>query len=296
MNIIRGTNFNFLRRRRLAYLLSGIVILLGLTVFGMRGQGNFGADFTGGDILKVKFESPTSVSDLRAGIGGLDIGHYTVQALGAEGLDYMIRSNTDTSDDIVSFFREKHGREGVTVLSQSVVSPAMSATLRRRAVTAFIIGLAGILVYLTVRFEFRFAVGATAAIFHDILFVVSIIALAGKQIDAIVIAALLTVAGYSVNDTVVVFDRIRENMRKTRSGDYLDIFNSSINQILSRTILTSLTTLFVVFCLFILGGEALSLFSLALLIGIGIGTYSSIYIASALIIDWDKISPHKFKI
>lgn len=296
MNIIRDTNFDFLSKRKVAYVISSVILIWGLIVFGIRGQGNFGVDFTGGDMLHVEFSEPTSVAGIRETLRAIDIGHYTVQALGTAGVEYMVRSNPDMSDEVIRAFADEHGREHFLIKGQSVVSPSMSATLRQRAIIAFFAGLIGILIYLTVRFEFRFAVAATVAIFHDMLFVLAILALAGKQIDAIVVAALLTVAGYSVNDTVVVFDRIRENVRKTRSEDYLKVFNRSINEILSRTILTSLTTLFVVACLFVLGGEALHSFSFALLIGFSIGTYSSIFIASAVIIEWHRLSPHKFRI
>jgi preprotein translocase SecF subunit len=154
----------------------------------------------------------------------------------------------------------------------------------------------GILFYITVRFEFRFAVAATLAIFHDMFFVVAVLAITNQQIDATVIAALLTIAGYSVNNTVIIFDRVRENLRKTRSDDYFTLFNKSINETLTRTILTTLTTLFVVFLLYLVGGETLRIFSFSLLVGLIIGTISSLFIASAIIFDWHKWKPHRFKV
>ncbi|MCS7181268.1 MAG: protein translocase subunit SecF, partial [bacterium] len=184
----------------------------------------------------------------------------------------------------------------ILIKGVSVVSPSMSITLRKRAIKAFLIGLIGILIYLTIRFEFRFAVAATIAIFHDILVVLSFLAFTGKQIDGFVLAALLTIAGYSVNDTVVIFDRIRENLRKTRSTDYLTIFNKSINETLSRTILTVLTTLFVVLTIFFFGGETLHTFAFCLIVGFIFGTYSSIFIASAIVIDWLKKSSARLKL
>ncbi len=299
MELIKNANFNYIGKRKIAYIFSCTVIIWGMVVFGMRGKENFGVDFVGGDMLNLEFDQKVSAADMRKTIKKLDIGYYSVQALGEEGKEFIIKSAPGTSEKILNALRGgKTVREEniFTVKGKSSVAPSMSVTLRKKALYAFIVGIIGMLLYLTVRFEFRFAVGATLAIFHDILFVVAMLAITKQQIDASVIAALLTVAGYSVNDTVVIFDRVRENIRKTRSTDYFSIFNSSINETLSRTILTSLTTLFVVFLLFFMGGEALHTFSFSLLVGFLIGTYSTIYIATSILIDWHRFSPHKFKV
>lgn len=296
MELIKNPNINFLGRRKIAYVFSIIVIIWGMTTFFMRGKKNFGVDFIGGDLIQIGFKTQASVSEIRQIIKNLKIGYFTVQAVGTAGNEVIIKSNPKTSDKIIEALKKKYGKENIEIKSKSIVSPSMSVSLRKKALYAFLLGILGILFYLSVRFEFRFAVGATIAIFHDLLFVLSALALAGKQIDATVIAALLTIAGYSVNDTVVVFDRIRENIRKTRSDDYINIFNKSINETLSRTLLTSLTTLLVVLSLFFFGGESLHTFSFALLVGFIIGTYSSIFIASSLIIDWHRIRPYKFKL
>lgn len=206
-----------------------------------------------------------------------------------------MRLPANTSEIVIEKLKEKFG-DNFEIKGKSVVSPSMSVSLRKKAVKAFLIGLIGILIYLTIRFEFKLAAAATIAIFHDILFVISIVVLSGKQIDSLVLAALLTIAGYSVNDTVVIFDRIRENLRKTRSDDYFTIFNKSINETLSRTILTVLTTLFVVLTIFLFGGETLHTFSFCLLVGFIIGTYSSIFIASAIVIDWVRKTSSRIRI
>jgi len=299
MELIKNAHFNFIGKRKIAYIFSCAVIIWGMVVFGMRGKENFGVDFIGGDMLNIEFGETVSAADIRVDLKNLNIGYYSAQALGTEGKEFIIKSAPGTSGKITEFFENKSaGGAGKSfiVKGESSVAASMSVSLRKRALYAFLAGLIGILLYLTVRFEFRFAVGATLAIFHDMLFVVAVFALAKKQIDASVIAALLTVAGYSVNDTVVIFDRIRENIRKTRGTDYAAIFNEGINETLSRTILPALTTMFVVFLLFFIGGETLHVFSLALLVGIGIGTYSSIFVASSILIDWHKFSPHKFKV
>ena len=296
MEFIKNPNFDFIGKRKFMYIFSLIVIVIGMTVFGVRGEKNFGVDFTGGDKLKIQVKSRTDVAQIREKIKGIDVGEVSVQSLGKEGTQFVIKSAPDMSGRILEALYSSFGKENIVVEGLSAVAPSMSVTLRKRALIAFLWGIIGILAYLTFRFEFRFAVGATVAVFHDLLFVLSILALTGRQIDNSTIAALLTIAGYSVNDTVVIFDRIRENLRKTRSMDYPVIFNNSINETLSRTLLTVLTTLFIVLCLFFFGGESLHNFSFTLLIGFVIGTYSSIFIASSVIIDWDKVQPHRFKL
>jgi preprotein translocase SecF subunit len=261
----------------------------------IRGEKNFGVDFVGGDLINIEFSQKVDVVNLRNVIEEAKIGSFTVQELGTEGKNFIIRLPQKTGDIVIEKLKEKFG-DSFTIKGKSIISPSMSISLRKKAIKAFLIGLIGILIYLTFRFEFKFAVGATIAVFHDILIVLSILALTGKQIDGMVIAALLTIAGYSVNDTVIIFDRIRENIRKTRSTDYTGIFNKSINETLSRTILTVLTTLVVVITIFLFGGETLHTFSFCLLIGFIFGTYSSVYIASAIVIDWVKKSSSRLKL
>ena len=295
MEIIKNPNFDFMGKRRIFYVFSSLIIIVGLIMLFVRGEKNFGVDFVGGDLLNIEFSQKTDVVNLRSIIQETNIGSFTVQELGTEGKNFVIRLPQKTSDIVLEKLKEKFG-DTFSIKGKSIISPSMSVSLRKKAIKAFLIGLIGILIYLTFRFEFKFAVGATVAIFHDILAVLSILALTGKQIDGMVIAALLTIAGYSVNDTVVIFDRIRENLRKTRSTDYIGIFNKSINETLSRTILTILTTLFVVLSIFFFGGETLHTFSFCLLVGFVFGTYSSIFIASAIVIDWVKKSSSRLKL
>jgi len=294
MELIKSTNFDFLGKRKFAYIFSSIIIILGIVNFILRGKENFGVDFKGGDLLHIEFNTSINLTEIRGILKS--IGDVTVQSLGKEGKEFIIKSNSGTADEIISVLKSKFGEESIGVKAKSVIAPSMSKSLREKALISFFWGMIGILIYLTFRFEFRFAVSAVVAIIHDLLFVISILALTKQQISGTVIAALLTIAGYSVNDTVVIFDRIRENLRKTRSTDYLSLFNKSINETLSRTVLTVLTTVFVVFCLFLFGGEPLHVFSFSLLIGFIIGTYSSVFIASAILIDWDKIKPYRFKL
>ncbi|MCM8806806.1 MAG: protein translocase subunit SecF [Candidatus Omnitrophica bacterium] len=295
MELIKNTNFDFLSKRKIFYVFSTSLIIIGLIFLIIKGEKNFGVDFVGGDLINIEFKEKIDIVTLRKLISEIKIGSFTVQELGTTKKNYLMRLPSKTSDIVIQKLKEKFG-DTFTVKGKSVISPSMSITLRKKALKAFLIGLIGILIYLTIRFEFKFAVGATIAVFHDILIVLSVLILTGKQIDGMIIAGLLTIVGYSVNDTVVIFDRIRENIRKTRSTDYLSVFNKSINETLSRTLLTVLTTLFVAFTIFLFGGETLHNFAFCLMIGFIFGTYSSIFIASAIVIDWIEKSSSRLKI
>ncbi|MGC8805655.1 MAG: protein translocase subunit SecF [Candidatus Ratteibacteria bacterium] len=296
MELIKNTRIDFIGRRKWAYLFSLVIIVIGMTMFGLKGKANFGIDFIGGDIVQIRLSQPGSVAVVRKEIENLNIPEITVQEVGTEHNEFIIKSPPATSDRILATLETKFGKENIQTLAKSVISPSMSVTLRKRALTAFFAGLVGILLYLTIRFEFHFAVCATIAIFHDLLIVIAILALSNKIIDGTIIAALLTIAGYSVNDTIVIFDRVRENLRKTRSKNYVEIFNLSINETLSRTVLTVLTVIFVDIMLFIFGGEPLKNFAYTLLFGFFFGAYSSIFIASAILIDWQRKSAFRFKL
>ncbi|HPP13455.1 MAG TPA: protein translocase subunit SecF [bacterium] len=294
MKLLKETRFDFIGRRGWAYLFSCLIIAAGLTVFGIRGQKNFGPDFVGGDLLQIEISRTITAPEVSRSLQ--EFSGVTVQQLGTSGQEFLIRSAAETSAQLLRKLQDVYGSDAVKVKANTSIEPSMSASLRKKALHGLLWGILGILLYLTIRFEFRLATAATIAIFHDICFCVAVMALARQQIDATVVAAFLTVAGYSVNDTVIIFDRIRENLRKTRSGDYAEVFNRSINETLSRTIITVLSVLFVVVCLFFFGGRSLHSFSLVLLIGFIIGTYSSIFIASSLVIDWNRISPHRFRL
>lgn len=296
MELIKNPKFDFLGKRKWLYLFSLFLIILGSVVFGIRGRGNFGIDFVGGDLLHIKLTSSGSVASVRDQLRNLGIPEITVQEIGEMRNEFIIKSPPNTADNILTAIKTGYGQENVEILSKSIISASMSVTLRKRALMAFFAGLAGILLYLTIRFEFHFAVCATIAIFHDLLIVIGILALSGRTIDGTIIAALLTIAGYSVNDTIVIFDRIRENLRKTRTRNYAELFNQSINETLSRTILTVLTVVFVDVLLLIFGGEPLKNFAFVLLFGFTFGAYSSIFIASAILIDWQKKFGFRFNL
>ncbi|MFA5645111.1 MAG: protein translocase subunit SecF [Candidatus Ratteibacteria bacterium] len=296
MELIKKTNFDFLGKRKWAYLFSLTVILAGIITFAIRGKSNFGVDFVGGDMLRIGTKAPSSVVHVRQAVSRLNLSEIVVQEVGSTHDQFIIKSPPNTAMKIAALLTEEFGPDFVEVKGRSEVSPSMSVSLRNRALMAFFIGLFGMLIYITIRFEFHFATCATLAIFHDLLFVVGVMVMLGYVIDTQIIAALLTIAGVSINDTIVIFDRIRESMRKTRSSNYIELFNQAINETLSRTILTGITTIIMVLLLFFLGGESLRGFSLALCIGFVVGTYSSIFVATSLLVDWQRKGSYKLRL
>ncbi|AFM21095.1 protein-export membrane protein, SecD/SecF family [Acetomicrobium mobile DSM 13181] len=286
------TNINFMKYRRLALLGSALLVLLSLVLLITRGL-NFGIDFTGGMLLQLEFDSPVSVAEVRGSLDKIGFGGSVIQAYSEKGV--LIRLKTDQESDqkkIVNSLRESLGKN-VKVLRTEVVGPVAGSQLRRSAILATSLALLAMLAYITFRFQFRFAVGGVVALVHDVIITLGIFSITYHEVSMPFIAGMLTLVGYSINDTIVVFDRVRENFKNLKQWGMVDLFNNSINQVLSRTINTSLTTLFPVITLFLWGGEVISDFSMALLIGIIVGTYSSIYIAGAMVVEWYLRSPHE---
>lgn len=286
------TYINFMKYRRLALLGSALLVLLSLVLLITRGL-NFGIDFTGGMLLQLEFDSPVSVAEVRGSLDKIGFGGSVIQAYSEKGV--LIRLKTDQESDqkkIVTSLRESLGKN-VKVLRTEVVGPVAGSQLRRSAILATSLALLAMLAYITFRFQFRFAVGGVVALVHDVIITLGIFSITYHEVSMPFIAGMLTLVGYSINDTIVVFDRVRENFKNLKQWGVVDLFNNSINQVLSRTINTSLTTLFPVITLFLWGGEVISDFSMALLIGIIVGTYSSIYIAGAIVVEWYLRSPHE---
>ncbi len=278
-------NIPFTKVRKFAYLASVIVIVVGMFFFLSRGSKNFGIDFTGGTLHQFSFTEVVPVEDVRGVLSDMGLGDSSIQSSG-EGKDVIVRSYGGGTDDIVEGLEGKFGKGTFEVMRVETVGPAIGEDLRKAAVKALIFALVGICIYISFRFEFRFAITAIIALTHDVLIALGMLALTGREISLPVIAALLTIVGYSINDTIVLFDRIREDRKLMRKSSQEEIINTSINQTLSRTVLTSTTTLLVVLALFLFGGEVINDFSFVLLIGVLVGTYSSIFIASPLLIDW----------
>ncbi len=275
----------FVKIRKVMYAASLILIIIGMALFVQRGSRNYGIDFTGGTLQQFQFTEVVPVEEVRGILSEIGMGESSIQQFG-EGKEIIVRSYSGRTEDIVTGFNQKFGVGSFEVMRVEAVGPAVGADLRRAAIKALIFAMVGICLYISFRFEFRFAITAIIALAHDVLISLGLIALTGREISLPVIAALLTIVGYSINDTIVLFDRIREDRKFMRKASPEEIINTSINQTLSRTVLTSLTTLLVVFALFIFGGKVINDFSFVLMVGVLVGTYSSIFIASPLLIDW----------
>ena len=275
--------------RKKALLLSLVCILASVGLILTRGL-NLGIDFTGGNVVQVEFEQSPSIEDVRSALAAVGQGNSIIQSYSDRGIIIRISANEESArKEAVDALRAKY--PGMQVVRLEKVGPVVGAELRQEAMVALFLALAGILAYITVRFQFRFAVVSVAALVHDAAITLGIFSLTGMEISSPFIAAILTIVGYSLNDTIVVLDRIRENWKNLRTQGIAGLLNSSINQTLSRTINTSLTTLLPVIALFIWGGEVLRSFSFALLVGVLVGTYSSIFVASALLAEWWEKAP-----
>ena len=253
--------------------------------FVQRGAKNYGVDFTGGTLQQFRFTEVIPVREVRVVLENIGLGEASLQQFG-EGKEIIVRSFTESTEEIVSGLEDRFGKNSFEVMRVETVGPAVGEDLRKAAVKALIFAMLGICLYISLRFEFRFAITAIVALAHDVLVSIGMLAITGREVSLPVIAALLTIVGYSINDTIVLFDRIREDRKIMRKASQEEIINTSINQTLSRTVLTSLTTLIVVVALFVFGGKVINDFSFVLLIGVIVGTYSSIFIASPLLIDW----------
>lgn len=276
---------DFMARRKLAMTFSAIALTLAVVAIGVRGL-NLGIDFTGGTLIEVGYQNPVELDNVRGALSDGGFKDATVQRFGTPK-DVLIRlAPQDTADSNQlgnKVFAALNARDKGQVELRRVefVGPQVGDELTEDGALAVLVSLLAILVYVAMRFEWRFAVGSVIALAHDVLFTIGLFAALQVEFDLPVLAAVLAVIGYSLNDTIVVYDRIRENFRKQRKGEPVDIVNTALNQTLSRTLMTSGTTILVLLALFFLGGEIIHGFALALLVGIFIGTYSSIYIASA---------------
>ncbi len=301
MELIKpGTNINFFKFKQIPIIISSVLILVSFLSLIVRGGPNYGIDFAGGILIQFKFDKEIKTSDLRSALKDLELGQIVVQEFGhLEDNEYLVRVEKSEIDlqllqkKIDEALKEQFGAEGMELRRAELVGPNVGAELRKKGLLAVLYAIFFILLYITWRFEFRFAVGAIMALVHDTVVTIGIFSLLNKEIDLPIVAAILTIIGYSINDTIVVFDRIRENMRKIRRQPINKVIISSINETLSRTLLTSLTTLLVVGALFLLGGPVIHNFAFALIIGVLVGTYSSIYIASPVVILWENVKARK---
>ena len=280
-------NYNFEQKFKLANITSMILVLLSIFMILFKGL-NFGIDFKGGTLMELRCDSSNiQISDVRSSFNQLDLGDINVKEFGKKG-DFLIKFERKSFDDKISIktIKEKVSNElqgNVDFRRVENVGPKVSKELLESGLLAISLALAAMLFYIWVRFEWQFSIGSIIAIFHDVLITIGLFSLLSLEINLSIVAAVLTIVGYSMNDTVVIYDRIRENLIKYSSLKIGEISNKSINETLSRTIITSSTTLLALISIFILGGEILKGFSLAMIIGVIIGTYSSIFVASPIL-------------
>lgn len=297
MRLFQHAHFDFLNARRRAYVISGLVLLAGLGSIALHGGLRFGVDFTGGTLVQLEFDQPTTVADVRAALNGSGFGESQIQQFGSPS-EFLVRIaefeegggdaiETRVDDAITASYGD-----GWRIARKEALSPRVGSELQRGALIAIMISFGLTLVYLAFRFEWRFGVAAVIATIHDILITFGFISLMNIEITLTTVAAILTIVGYSLNDTIVIFDRIRENIRKFRKDAYIDLLNRSINETLPRTVLTSGTTVATLFALFMLGGEVIRPFALVLILGVMIGTYSSIFVASPALLEIENRSGH----
>lgn len=297
MRIFDNPNFDFIRWRWHAIGLSVLIVLAGAVTIVARGGLPLGVDFTGGTVVVLQFNQPVDEDAVRSALGSRSA-EAVVQRFGAPGQNQMmirLPGTGDASLDAASTAVEESLRAGgvgdFTVLNRELVSATIGSDLRGKAIWATITAIGGILAYIAFRFRFSFAVGAVVATFHDILVTLVFLTWFGYDLSLNVVAAILTIAGYSVNDTVVVFDRVRETQRLARKDGLEVVVNRAVNQTLSRTVITAGTTLLAVSALFLFGGEVLSGFAFTMIVGVIAGTYSTVFIASSVAIILSRPSP-----
>lgn len=289
LHLISSQHINFLGKGFLACMCSLALLIAGATAFTIRGERNFGVDFLGGDLLALSAAPTVQVAQVRQALKPLHLDDEPIQQSAQGNRSYItMRLPLNTSEKVQSEVRKEIPNGQFKVEREERVGALVGGELARNSLWALGIGIFGILIYVTFRFELSFAIGAIVALLHDVLITVGVFSLLGRELTLPLVGAILTIAGYSINDTIVVYDRIREGLASGRRGTIEQIMNESINQTLSRTILTSSVTLIPILCLFFLGGAVLRDFSLAIIIGVAVGTYSSIFIASPIVLWWTR--------
>ncbi len=297
MRVFKNLTIDFMGKRNIWYLVSAAIMVVGLASILFKGI-EFGLDFKGGTEVVVRFPRSVEIGELRGIMRNADLGSMEIKSFGAD-TDYIIRTEKkgkgSTISDGIKATLDNAFSNQIEILQENRVEAKIGAEIRRDAVIAIFISLIGILVYIGFRFKFIFAVGAVAALFHDVLLTLGLVSIftgmfpgLNLEVDQAMVAAFLTLVGYSINDTVIVFDRVRENLKITKSAPLEPTMNRSINMTMSRTILTGGTTMITMLALLLLGGEPTRGFAFVMAIGIITGTYSSIFVASALTLDWVK--------
>jgi len=298
LELIKKPNIDFIGKKYITLIVTGTLSIIGIIAIIQiaTGKANMGIDFAGGTEVQLKFEKPIDLQVVRSALDAGGIKGFELQDVPAENR-VMIKTKqsegdlSKIADSITSVLNQNMSAHKYVIDATTAIGPKVGTKLRNDAVKAIIMATIGILLYVAVRFKFQFGVGATIATIHDVLAILGIFYLMGKEINLIVVSGLLTIAGYSLTDTVVVYDRIRENLKIQLKEPLPNVINNSINEVLSRTIITSLTVFLAAAALFFLGGEVIHDFALIILLGIIIGTYSSIFVASPILLLWKKNRP-----
>ena len=292
MRFLKETNIDFLSMRRFGFVISGSFILAGLLSLLLQGGPLLSIDFTGGTLVQIQFEEAPNIAKVRSALETLDVGIGEVQTFGTPNeilIRLQLSQNAENlTTELRAALEAQFPGQSLDFRRVETVGPKIGSELKGKAFFAVFTAIIGILIYVSIRFELRFAIGAIAALVHDVLITLGIFSILNYEISLSIIAAFLTIVGYSLNDTIVVFDRVRENLKRHKNIDNKTIFNKSINESLSRTIITSLTTFAVVFILYIAGGEVIRYFAFAMIVGVIVGTYSSIYVASPVVFLWQQ--------
>ena len=289
LHLISSQHINFLGKGLLAVLCSIALMIAGATSFYLKGEKNFGVDFKGGDLVTLSSPGIIDVGEVRRVLETMSIHDASIQESAQGGKYYItVRTPLNTSDQVKQQLPQSMPNAQFHIEGSERVGALVGGELAKNSLIALGLGILGILIFVTFRFELSFAVGAIVALLHDVIITVGVFSLLGRELTLTMVGAILTIAGYSINDTIVVYDRIREGLASTKRGSIEQIMNDSINQTLSRTILTSTVTLIPILCLFFFGGSVLRDFALAIIIGVAVGTYSSIFIASPIVLWWTR--------
>jgi preprotein translocase subunit SecF len=294
LQILHKTNIDFMGWKNVSFTFSALLIALGIVGLIQigRGKANLGIDFVGGTTVQLGFKEHIPIDRARAALEKSGFQGSSVQEVGEGGNNILVRlrESEGASDRVQTMFKQEFPDNAFEVVSIVEIGPVIGQALQRDALVAVVVSLIAIIIYIALRFEFKFGVAAAIATLHDILAVLGIFFILHKEINLLIITALLTLAGYSLTDTVVVFDRIRENLKRNRRDPLPTLVNASINEVLSRTIITSLTVVLVLVPLVLFGGDVLHDFSIALLMGVIVGTYSSVFVASPILVVWHSKS------
>lgn len=292
MELLKKTNIDFMGMKKISFVISAIISIIGLisVVQIALGTANLGIDFSGGTAMQLKFNAPFTIEHVRSSLASNGIKEVELQEIkdGNKLLIKMRKSTGKVAEAVQEALKKDFAANPFVVESSTEIGPSIGDKLRKDTLVAVALSMLGIIIYIAWRFDYKFGVGAVIATMHDVLAIFAVFFILNKEVNLLLVTAVLTIAGYSLTDTVVVFDRIRENLHKNMKESMSAIFNQSINEVLSRTIITSLTTFLAAISLFVFGGEVIHDFAFALVVGVVVATYSSVFVASPIVSLWEK--------